>query len=218
MSRLIDLTLPVENGMPTCGTPWHQKVSIERIGKINEVGRNTSRIILGSHSGTHMDAPLHFFDDGNDIQSLKLDYLYGPITIVDFSDYGQGDVVTLDALESISVSERILFRFLWYKNWKTKKYYDRFPYFSCEAVEFLINKGMKAMMLDTPSPDDGGVITDITCDSPNHKNLLNNGIVIVEYLNNTEALDINKRYEIVALPLKLVGSDGAPSRVIAKEI
>lgn len=218
MSRVIDLTLPVETGMPTCGTPWHQKVSIERMGKISEVGRNTSKIILGSHSGTHMDAPLHFIEGGNDIKSLNLDYLCGAVTVVDLSRYGQGDVVPLSAVEHVKVTERMLFRFLWYKNWKTSRYYDKFPYFSGEAIDFLIDNGMKVIALDTPSPDDGGAITDLSNDSPNHKKMLRKGIIIVEYLNNTEVLDASKKYEIIALPLKLVGSDGSPSRVIARDI
>ena len=62
--KIHDLSFDIETGMPTCGTPWHQVVSITQMGKINDVGRNTHAILLGSHSGTHMDAPYHFIEDG----------------------------------------------------------------------------------------------------------------------------------------------------------
>ena len=79
--------------------------------------------------------------------------------------------------------------------------------------------GMRLMALDTPSPDDGSAINNISDeDSPNHKFMLKKGVIIVEYLCNTDKLDLNKKYEIFALPLKIIGSDGAPARVIVREI
>ena len=216
---IYDLTLNVETGMPTCGTPWHQVVEISRMGSIDSVGRNTSKIVLGSHSGTHMDAPLHFIDNANDVSTLDLNVLCGKVEIVDFTGFGQGDVVNLEDVRNIKIAERMLFRFDWFKKWKTNDYYKGFPYFSETAVEYLYENGMRLMALDTPSPDDGSAINNISDeDSPNHKFMLKKGVIIVEYLCNTDKLDLNKKYEIFALPLKIIGSDGAPARVIVREI
>ena len=216
--KIIDVSLDIETGMPTCGTPWHQKVEIERLGRIDSVGRNTSRIVLGSHSGTHMDAPLHFIDSSNDISKLDINLLCGEISVIDFSNFGQGDVVNLEDVKKIEVTERMLFRFDWFKKWKTNDFYKSFPYFSKEAVVYLYESGMRLMALDTPSPDDGSAINSTgDDDSPNHKYLLKNNVIIVEYLCNTDKIDLNLKHEIIALPLKIVGSDGSPSRVIIRE-
>ena len=89
-------------------------------------------------------------------------------------------------------------------------------YFSEDAVDFLIKNGIKFMAMDTPSPDNGSNINSID-DSPNHKNLLRNNVVIVEYLTNTDLIDCQKVYNIYALPLKVKNSDGSPCRVILVE-
>ncbi|MCR5688481.1 MAG: cyclase family protein [Lachnospiraceae bacterium] len=214
-----DLTLDVETGMPTCGTPWHQTVEITQMGRLAEVGRNTSRIVLGSHSGTHMDAPFHFIEDGITMESLDVNLMWGRAVAVDMRSKGAGSTVTLSDVEAIDVSERMIFVFGWYHNWKTDRFYKDFPYFETDAVEYLIKRGMKVMALDTPSPDDGSAIKEKgETDSPNHVMLLKNGVLIVEYLCNTDFMENGKEYELVALPLKVKGSDGCPARVLAKDI
>lgn len=216
MSKIIDLSLLIETGMPTCGTAWHQTVEIAQMGKLDEVGRNTSKIVLGSHSGTHMDAPAHFIEGGNAIESLDLEILCGPVKVIDFTGLNS-KVVKRQDFEQISLDERILLKFGWNKMWKTSDYYKDFPYLELDAAEYLIQQGVKLIAMDTPSPDTGSAIGAID-DSPVHKLFLKNGIVIVEYLTNTELLEDNKKYEIIALPLKLSGSDGSPARVVVREM
>lgn len=216
--RFIDLSFDIEANMPTCGTEWHQTVEVCQKGTIQGVGRNTHRIVLGSHSGTHMDAPYHFIDDGKTMEKLDIETMCGAVSVVDFRSFKAGSVVTLEDVKNINVSKRMLFVFGWYHNWKTDLYYKNFPYFSIEAIEYLIENGMKFAAMDTPSPDDGSAIANMDDDSPNHKKLLMNEVIIVEYLNNTDMLDAAKKYEIMALPLKIAGSDGSPARVIVKEI
>ena len=214
---IIDLSLTIDNECQTCGTPWHQKVMIEKMGNLETVGRNTSRIVLGSHSATHMDAPLHFINGAHGIDKNDLDICVGDVTCVDFRHIGVGEVVSVADIKNLNISTRMLFVFGWFKNWKTKEFYKGFPYFSKEAVKYLIDNGMKLMALDTPSPDNGSAINEKD-DSPNHKLLLQKDIIIVEYLCNTDKIDFKKKYEIIALPLKIANSDGSPSRVILREI
>lgn len=217
--KIVDLSFEIESNMPTCGTAWHQCVEINAMGTIESVGRNTHKILVGSHSGTHMDAPFHFLNDGKRVQDLDISKMIGPVTIVDFRSIGYGNVVSLEDVHKIEVTNRMLFVFGWYRNWKTDRYYDEFPYFSQEAVKYLIDKGMKLMAMDTPSPDAGSAISDIEGeDSPNHKLLLRNEILIVEYLNNTEELLDGRKYELISLPLKIRDSDGSPARVLAREL
>ena len=214
---IIDLSLTIDSECMTCGTPWHQKIQIEQLGRLETVGRNTSRFVLGSHTATHMDAPLHFINNGYGIESINLNHCVGLVNCVDFRHIKAGGIVTLDDVKKLSVSERMLFVFGWYKNWKTAIYYKDFPFFSTDAVRYLIDAGMKMMAMDTPSPDDGSAIAELD-DSPNHKMLLNADTVIVEYLCNTDKIDFMKQYEIIALPLKILNADGAPARVVLREV
>lgn len=215
--NMIDLSLLIDNNCMTCGTPWHEKVKIEKLGALETVGRNTSRFLLGSHSATHMDAPLHFIEGEHGIDGIDPERCWGPVTCVDLHRKKCGSIVGLDDVKSLEVTERMLFVFGWWRYWKTPHYYERFPFFSTEAIRYLVESGMKFMALDTPSPDDGSGIQKMD-DSPNHKILLERDVIIVEYLTNTDQIDFSKKYEIAALPLKIAGADGAPARVIIKEI
>ena len=124
--KIIDLSYVIENGMPTCGTSWHENVNIRQLGKISEVGRNTHSILLGSHTGTHMDAPYHFIECGRTIESTPLDVICGEISIVDFSSLKAGSIVTMSDVSELKITERMLFRFDWFKKWKTADFYKSF--------------------------------------------------------------------------------------------
>lgn len=214
--KIIDLSLELDNSCMVCGTAWHPKMNIVSMGTIDDVGRNTHKITFGSHTGTHMDAPLHFIKDGIGIDKIDLSLACGPVTVADLSYIREGGAVKKEDIEHITVTERMLFIFGWDRNWKKDTYYKDFPYFSMEAVELLISKGMRLMAMDTPSPDPSGDIGGFN-DSCGHKMLLKNKVIIVEYLTNTAAIDIEKQYDIIALPLKLKDVDGSPARVILVE-
>lgn len=214
--NIVDLTLNIDNECMTCGTEWHERVFIKPLGRIREVGRNTHSILLGSHSGTHVDAPLHFFTDTEGIDQIDLKQVCGDVAIVDFSYIKQGQYIKLENVKDVEVKKRMLFRFDWFKKWKTEEYYVQFPYFSLESIQYLVEKGMRVMALDTPSPDDGSAIT-LKDDSINHKFLLSHGVTIIEYLTNTDQLKQGRQYQLFALPLKIKNCDGAPARVIAVE-
>lgn len=214
--HIIDLSLEIDNECMTCGTEWHEKTCITPLGRLEQVGRNTHSILMGSHTATHVDAPLHFFDNAEGIDQIDLNKLCGEVIVVDLTYLKQGQIVQLEDVLDIETGKRMLFRFNWFKKWKTDQYYKEFPYFSIEAVQYLHKKGMQMMALDTPSPDDGSAIT-LKDDSPIHKYLFENKVVLIEYLTNTDQLEIGRKYEIFALPIKIRDCDGAPARVIAVE-
>lgn len=214
--QILDLTLTIDNECMTCNAPWHEKVEISRLGFLEQVGRNTSKFRLGSHTATHMDAPMHFYEGMPGIEEVDLSKCIGPVTCVDLTHIKAGGVVQLKDIEHVNVTERMLFAFGWYQHWKSDNYYKGFPYFSEEAINWLVKKGMCFMAMDTPSPDDGSAIQKLD-DSPMHKILLKKGIIIVEYLNRTDLIDYTKEYDIIALPLKIKGADGSPARVVLKE-
>ena len=215
--RIIDLSYTVDENCMTCGTPWHERVVLRPLGTIREVGRNTHTIRLGSHTGTHMDAPLHFFDGAAGIDQADLGKICGDCQIVDMTRKGPGSVVTAEDVENLRITERMLFRFNWHRHWQTDQFYRDFPYFTVEAAQILLDGGMRVIALDTPSPDTGAAIREKD-DSPVHKLFLSRGVTIIEYLTNTDALDTAKTYRLIALPLKLRDCDGSPARVIAEEL
>ncbi len=94
MNEIIDLTYPIEEGMLTFHTHWHPQVSIEQLGKIEIEGRESRKIIFGTHTGTHVDAPLHFISNGKSIDEIPLTKLNGKITIFNFSHLEENTPIT----------------------------------------------------------------------------------------------------------------------------
>ena len=133
--KFLDLTHVVHNGMPRFHAYWHCDTSIESLGHIATEGRNTSKITLGSHAGTHMDSPRHFLPDGRTIDEIDVSEMIGPVTIVDFSFVGKNQCVTLEMVQKIELTEKMIFRFDWAKEWERGDFYHSYPYFSDEAAD-----------------------------------------------------------------------------------
>jgi arylformamidase len=214
MTQIIDLTYEIEEGMTTFAAHWHPLVSIKQMGRLGFEGRETREISLGTHTGTHIDSPLHFISGGKTINNISLEQLVGDITIIDFSYLSKNEVVTKTMLENQNISKKILFKFGWGKNWGTKEFYKDYPFFSKEAAMFLVSKNVELLAYDTPSPDDSRIELGSFEDSQIHKIFLKNGIVLVEYAANLDAIQDMSNWKIFALPLKIKGSDGSPARVI----
>lgn len=216
--KIVDLTHEIHEGMLTFNASWHTKVSIKILGRHEKEGRVTREMTLGTHAGTHTDAPLHFIVEGKSIDEIPLEKLVGQVTIVDFSDLSKDAEVTEKMLEKTAIGKKMLFKFGWGKHWNTDKFYHSYPFFSKEAAEFLVEKGVEMIALDTPSPDDSriklsGDILGSDRDSPIHKIFLQAGVVLVEYVANLEKLEDCENWNIVVAPLKIKGADGSPARV-----
>ena len=210
--KIIDLTLTLEQGMPTYPAPWHPVVELTQLGRFSIEGRQTTKIVLGTHTGTHIDAPAHFLPDSKTVTDIKLDQLMGEVSLVDFSGLGKNELITLEMVKKLKVSERMIFYFDWSKNWDTQAYYREWPYFTKDAAEHLVQNGLRVMGLDTPSPDASKMIDNEDC--PVHKILLGQGVVLLEYLTNlTEAIEDPEGWGVIALPMKIRDADGAPARI-----
>ena len=83
--RLIDLTMTIKEGMQTFASHWHPFVEITQLGRFGIENRETRKIVLGTHTGTHIDAPRHFIKNGLTIERLSLEQLNGTATVLDFS-------------------------------------------------------------------------------------------------------------------------------------
>ncbi len=218
MNEIIDLTYVIEEGMTTFSSHWHPLVSIKQLGRLNFEGRETREISFGSHTGTHLDAPLHFVAGGQSIDNISLSKLIGQVSIHDFSFMKENEVVTVKMLEQLNIKKKVLFNFGWGKHWDTKKFYKDYPFFSLSAAQYLISLRLDFVGMDTPSPDDSRInlkadILGSKLDSPVHKLFLKNNILLLEYVANLDRIKTFDDWNIIVMPLKIKGSDGAPARV-----
>lgn len=216
--QIIDLTHEIKEGMPCFGAHWHCSPKLEQMGTVESVGRNTSQIIMGSHCGTHIDSPRHFFDDARTIDMIELTELIGEVSIYDFSSLKENECVTVEMLKKLKLTEKVIFNFNWADKYVDKGFYSGYPYFSDLACDYLIDNGVKLIGMDTPSPDDSRIKLGSKEDSKAHKKFLSNGVILIEYLNNLNKIKDYEGWKIVALPLKLSNCDGSSARVcIIKE-
>jgi arylformamidase len=203
--------------MTTFPRPWHPVVEITILGRHGIEGRETRKIVLGTHTGTHCDAPLHFIPKGGTVDQIPLETLVGPATVLDFSHCATNQELTTGDFESRLQNrrpQRLILRFDWCKRFNEMSFYTEHPYLSHGAASWLVECGVRLLGMDTPQPDNprpdpGGVV-----ESPIHKLLLGNGVILVEYLCNLSFLS-SSEIEFIALPLKILGADGSPVRAMA---
>ena len=217
--EIIDVTYDLHEGMLTFTAPWHPVVSVTQIGRIWLEGRETREVRLGTHTGTHVDAPLHVMSKGTSIEEIPLERLVGRVTMLDFSFIGRRGEVSVKQLKRVGLGKKVLFRFGWGVHWGTRQFYKDWPYFSKSAAAYLIGEGVEMIGLDTPSPDNSSIVLSgevlgSEADSPIHKMLLRANVVLVEYVANLDKVVDFEGWNIAALPLRIRGADGSPARVI----
>ena len=206
--------------MTTFPQHWHPVVEITQLGRHGIENRESRKIVLGTHSGTHCDAPSHFIPEAQTVDKISLTTLVGPATVINFSNSNQLRQVEIkdisDALGGDDVPERLILRFDWSDKWGTMEYYNDHPFLSDSAAQWLVDNGLLLLGMDTPMPDSPLNGWTSSNDSPIHKILLGNGVILLEYLCNLRSLKQNK-FDLVALPLKIKDGDGSPIRCIGIE-
>ena len=202
----IDLTLIV--------TPEMRGVEIQTRTHFAEAGYNTTTLHLYSHSGTHLDAPLHFMPDGSTLERMPLQKCMGTAVVLNLSHKSPRSLITIADMhpiaDQIGHGTRLLLRTDWDAHANQSDYRTHFPRISLELAEWLASRKIWLLGLETPSVaslQDKKELTVV------HQALLKEEIVIVESLSNLRHLP-NKAF-FIALPLKIEGGDGSPVRAIA---
>ena len=210
--NVLDLSARYESGQIAGNPQRHPQVELSLMGKVEDCGFNTSRIVLGSHTGTHMDSPRHLIKDGPSIDQTNLDVCIGDTAVIDFRRFKPLETVELRDVKGLKVRDRMVFAFGWETYYGNPNYHGKWPYFSLEAAEFLVQNGMKLIAVDTVSPDckESGSRKDDQI----HKLFFENQVVVVELIKNVDRIDFTKEYSLAALPLNLQGVDGSPCRVV----
>lgn len=218
-NKIIDLTMTIDEGMQTFPTHWHPFVEITKLGRHGIENRETRKLILGTHTGTHMDAPRHFIPGGETVDKIELDQLVGPALVLNLTQFGHKAEVGISDLKKIlngRTPERLLLRFDWCRYLGTMSYYNDSPFISEEAAQWLVDSGCRLLGMDTAMPDNPINGRNGPKDSPNHKILLGAGVVLVEYLVNLKYI-LSENFFLVVAPLKIRDGDGAPVRAFAIE-
>lgn len=207
MSGWIDISVPLQNGMHY----WPgERPEFEQFEFMDQGAVcNVTRMRLSVHTGTHMDAPRHFINSGIAMEALPLEAVLGPCTVVDVND----EVCVRAAhLEGSLLEPRVLLKT---RNstrcWSKPSFAEDFVFIARDAAQVLVDRGVRTVGIDYLSV--GGFRQDLV---ETHEILLGAGMWIIEGLNLSGVAA--GRYELACLPLKIVGSDGAPARAAVRPI
>ncbi|HZY47505.1 MAG TPA: cyclase family protein [Candidatus Bathyarchaeia archaeon] len=214
--RAVDLTHELHNGMTVYpGDPAPSFVSSSTIQKN---GVNLTELTLGSHTGTHIDAPRHYIPDGIGIDQISPTKLIGEAYVADLSSkpIGSGitDVDLRRTLEGKIARDEIAIIYTGCsEHWDEPSIRENYSYLAGSAAEYLASKKVRAVGIDYLSVERFHAPTPVA-----HKTLLSNGIFIIESLSRETKKFLGKRILLICMPIKLQNGDGAPSRVIAVPI
>ncbi len=202
---MIDISWSIEHGTTT-EYQDRETLAIELRARFSEHGMEESTICMGTHTGTHIDAPAHFIKGGKTIDQFPLSTFYGDCTVVDCT--GVEDVITPEHLSSSLIKDGAIILLKTSNSFlsATGSFYPEFVYLSEEGAQYLAERKVKAVGIDYLS------IERNQPNHPTHKALLSQNIPIIEGLR-LAPVDAGE-YTIQCLPLKLIGTEAAPARAV----
>jgi arylformamidase len=201
MAEMIDVSVPVSPSTVS----WENESApvIERVSSIEAGdGYNLSRLAFSVHTGTHVDAPSHFIESGGAVETLALDALIGPALVVDARDAENEIDAERVAHELPTGCQRVLFSTRNSGLWEEPGFCSDSVGISPRAASLLVERGIRLVGIDYLSVGP----------PETHRELLSHNVVLLE------GLDLRGvaagRYRLLCLPLRIVGSDGAPARAV----
>jgi arylformamidase len=209
-SQWVDVSVPLKSGMLT----WPDDPPV-RISRVLDLERGdpctVSLLEFGAHTGTHLDAPLHFLRGGASIDSMPIAATVGPARVVAVSDPVSVKVADLEP-HLPAANERLLLKTRNSdRRWADEPFDEGFVYLSHEAALFLAERGVRTVGVDYLSV--GGFLED---QEETHRALLEAGIWVIEGLDLSAVPPGD--YELICLPLRIVGAEGAPARALLRPL
>ena len=202
---LIDLTHPLNNKLPVYW-PWHPKTDLSPHSSYAENRCLVHKLTVGTHSGTHIDAPSHFYAGARNIDEMPLDLWVSEAQVLDFTGRGEGEEITRREMETLNVEKGmgVIVRTGWARHHGREDFYRTYPPVSEEAGRFLIECEIPYLAADTPF------------NWAVHEMFLSAGKPLITNLNNLDLIT-RPRVRLYAFPLLLEGADGSPARVLAEQ-
>ena len=204
---MVEVSVLLKPGVPTY--PGNPEFELQPVKRIADGGSsNVSRLVLGTHTGTHVDAPRHFFDDAPGVDGLALDLLIGRSRVIDLPCRGG---ITEEHLAAAGLREdlRVLLRTPNSAFWNSNGFHQDYTYLTEGGARYLVGQGVKVVGVDYLSVEQFH-----KAGAPAHHALLGGGVIVIEGLNLSDAEA--GQYEMYCLPLRIAGADGAPARVVLK--
>jgi arylformamidase len=206
VSRIYDISVPIRSGgLVYPGNPEIEISLQQAVAK--GAGANVSFIRFGSHTGTHADAARHFFDDGQTVDTIPLDRLIGPALLLSFPD----DLRAVSAADlqkhDIKGHTRILLRTRNSALLSQKEFVGDYTYLAPDGAQYLVDKGVELVGIDYLSIEQFH-----SGHHKTHRTLLGKSVVILEGLDLS--VPAPGEYELICLPLRIEGCDGAPARAV----
>jgi arylformamidase len=208
---MFDISLPLNSHLPIWPGSIGVKVRQKKFIKSGDPA-NVSELECDLHSGTHVDAPRHFFDNGNTVDELSLDAMVGPAYVAFLPN---DKTITPETLASIHLpqdTERLLLRTRNSEFWKSGVTDFRKDYTALTpgAAQWVVDRRLTLIGVDYLS------IQCFNDKSTTHKILLQNNVTIIEGLNLADVAP--GKYELLCLPIRLTGTEGAPVRAVLRDL
>lgn len=210
--RVIDLSHPITAGMPVY--PGDPLPSLDVASTLEGIGYVTRRIAIGSHMGTHMDAPAHMIAGGRTLDAYPVGHFIGAAVTLDLKARAARTIERAALLPHqaiIAGNDFLLLNTGWYDYWGEDRYFVDYPVLSVDAALWLADLGLRGIGVDTVSVDAAGA--GASAASAVHHALLSRDMVIIENLTNLDALS-GLRFTFAAFPLSIDQADGSPVRAV----
>lgn len=206
MARIIDLSQQIVNNMPI--HPYDDPVRLYQDKFLEHDKYNNFRLEIGMHSGTHIDTPMHLTKSKTFINEISLDSFIGNGSLLDVR--GENEIIYKNEYDEIVSENDIVLLYTGFSDkYGSNEYYENHPVINEELAQFFIDKKIKMLGIDLPSPDRYPFNI--------HKLLFNHNILIIENIANLAELILIKSFEVIAFPLK-IRAEASLVRVVAKVI
>lgn len=213
VKKFVDLSWDLTEKTPIY--PGDPEPKIEVATTLENEGYNLSGVYVGTQTGSHVDAPYHFSNEGETIDKMELDFFFGPAVVVRVTDKKAQEQITMKDMapyvNQIKENTIVLFNTNWYKKLGTEEFFEH-PYVAGEVAEFLVEKGVRFIGIDTINADQTG-----GTEFPVHDLFSEKRLMIGENWAYFDQIDFDN-VVVAAFPMKIVGTDGSPVRAVAMEV
>ncbi|GEN35620.1 cyclase [Aneurinibacillus danicus] len=213
IDKIVDLSLPLTNDTPIY--PGDPEPNISVATTLENEGYNLHYVHLGSQTGSHVDAPYHFSNEGQRIDESDLRLFVGTGVVIPVTGKGEEEEITLQDVEpyldQLAPGKIVLFHTGWSQYAGEEKFF-RHPYVHIDVIHEMIRRGIRTFFIDTINIDRTG-----GTEFPVHDAVAEVNGIIAENLTNFGAIDFPNPL-ISAFPLRIIGSDGSPVRAVAMKI
>ena len=213
VKKMVELSWEIFDTTPIY--PGDPEPRIETTHTIEKDYYNLSGVYVGTQTGSHVDAPYHFRNDGDTIDKMEPDFFFGPAIVVRVTDKKAEEKITMEDMKpymgKIGPGTIVLFNTNWYKNRGADLFYTH-PFIAGDVAEWLVAQGVRFIAIDTMNADRSN-----GTEFPVHDLFADKRLMIGENWAYLDRIDFENVW-IAAFPWKIQGCDGSPVRAVAMEI